>query len=118
MLKERLKKYNIILASGSPRRQQLLKDLNLDFSIQLKEIEENFPSNLKGSEITDYLAKLKSTPFQKLKKKKNKKHNNTIFWFHKKAIGKPKTDIQQIIRKYASSNYFCLHQNNSKYQNF
>jgi septum formation protein len=96
MLKERLKKYNIILASGSPRRQQLLKDLNLDFSIQLKEIEENFPSNLKGSEITDYLAKLKSTPFQKLKKKDILITSDTIVWLHNKAIGKPKSKIEAI----------------------
>tara|TARA_B110000037_G_scaffold142260_1_gene160952 strand:- start:18788 stop:19366 length:579 start_codon:yes stop_codon:yes gene_type:complete len=96
MLKERLKKYNIILASGSPRRQQLLKDLNLDFSIQLKEIEENFPSNLKGSEITDYLAKLKSTPFQKLKKNDILITSDTIVWLHNKAIGKPKSKIEAI----------------------
>jgi septum formation protein len=96
MLKERLKKYNIILASGSPRRQQLLKDLNLDFSIQLKEIEENFPSNLKGSEITDYLAKLKSTPFQKLKKNDVLITSDTIVWLHNKAIGKPKSKIEAI----------------------
>jgi septum formation protein len=96
MLKERLKKYNIILASGSPRRQQLLKDLNLDFSIQLKDIEENFPSNLKGSEITDYLAKLKSTPFQKLKKNDILITSDTIVWLHNKAIGKPKSKIEAI----------------------
>jgi len=38
MLKEKLKKYTIILASGSPRRQQFFKDLELDFEIRLKDV--------------------------------------------------------------------------------
>ena len=39
MLQDKLKKHNLILASGSPRRQQFFKDLALDFEIRLKEIE-------------------------------------------------------------------------------
>ena len=63
MLKEKLKNYNIILASGSPRRQEFFKDLNIDFEIHLKEVDEIYPQELKGSEITDYLADLKSKAF-------------------------------------------------------
>ena len=59
MLKEKLKKYTLILASGSPRRQQFFKDLDLDFEIRLKEIEEIYPPELKAVEITDYLAALR-----------------------------------------------------------
>ena len=40
MLKEKLKDYNVILASGSPRRQQFFKDLQIDFSINVKSINE------------------------------------------------------------------------------
>lgn len=96
MLKDRLKKYNVILASGSPRRQQFLKDLDLDFSIQLKEIEENFPSNLKGTEITDYLAELKASPFQELKENDILITSDTIVWLNDKAIGKPKSKEEAI----------------------
>ena len=46
MLKEKLKNYNIILASGSPRRQQFFKDLDLNFEIRLKEVDEIYPPNL------------------------------------------------------------------------
>ncbi len=53
MLKQKLNNYNVILASGSPRRQQFFRDLDIDFSIQLKEIEEIYPENLKGVAITD-----------------------------------------------------------------
>ena len=64
MLKEKLKNHKIILASGSPRRQQFFKDLDLDFEIRLKEIEEIYPDHLKAEEITDYLALLKANAFE------------------------------------------------------
>ena len=47
MLKEQLKEYKIILASGSPRRQQFFRDLDLDFEIRLKDVEEIYPDNAK-----------------------------------------------------------------------
>ncbi len=70
MLKEKLSGFNIILASKSPRRQQFFKDLEINFEIRLKEIEEIFPNHLTASEITDYLANLKSEPFDNQLKKK------------------------------------------------
>jgi septum formation protein len=39
MLSEKLKNYNIILASGSPRRQRFFKEMDINFTIQLKETE-------------------------------------------------------------------------------
>jgi septum formation protein len=48
MLKNKLKQYKLILASGLPRRQQFFKDLELDFEIRLKEIEEIYPPELKA----------------------------------------------------------------------
>jgi septum formation protein len=43
--------YKIILASGSPRRQQFFKDLDLEFEIRLKDIEEIYPNHLQAEEI-------------------------------------------------------------------
>ena len=97
MLKEKLKQYNIILASGSPRRQQFLKDLNLDFTIQLKEIEEIYPPHLIGLEITDYLAELKSSVFTNLNKNDILITSDTIVWLDNKAIGKPKDKQEAIV---------------------
>lgn len=91
MLSKKLSAYNIILASGSPRRQQFFKDLNLDFEIRLKEVEEVYPKELKGSEITDFLADLKSKPFNdELTEKDLLITSDTIVWFKNKALGKPK----------------------------
>lgn len=90
MLKEKLKNYNIILASKSPRRQQFFKDLNIDFTIKLKEVEEVYPQQLKGIEITDYLANLKAKAYKDLKDNDLLITSDTIVWLENKALGKPK----------------------------
>ena len=90
MLKEKLKNYNIILASKSPRRQQFFKDLNIDFTIKLKEVEELYPQQLKGIEITDYLANLKAKAYKNLKDNDLLITSDTIVWLENKALGKPK----------------------------
>lgn len=91
MLKEKLKKYTLILASGSPRRQQFFKDLDLEFEIRLKDIEETYPPELKAVEITDYLAQLKADAFEgDLKTNEILVTSDTIVWHQNKALGKPK----------------------------
>ena len=54
----------IILASGSPRRQQFLKELDIPYEVVLKPVEETYPAHLQREQITDYLAELKATPFE------------------------------------------------------
>ena len=90
MLREKLKNYRIILASGSPRRQQFFKDLDLDFTIEVKDIVEKFPKNLKGAEITDFLANLKSQSYTNLANNDLLITSDTIVWLNNKALGKPK----------------------------
>lgn len=64
MLKDKLKDKKIILASQSPRRQMLLKGLEIDFEIRTKDIDEDFPETLKFSEVARYLAELKASAFK------------------------------------------------------
>ncbi|CAM3547174.1 Maf-like protein [Flavobacterium saliperosum] len=91
MLREKLKQYNIILASGSPRRQQFFKDLDLDFEIRLKEVEEIYSEDLKAEEITNYLAELKANVFVgELSDNDILVTSDTIVWHENKALGKPK----------------------------
>ncbi|MBC7747265.1 MAG: septum formation protein Maf [Methylotenera sp.] len=93
MLRNQLKKYRLILASGSPRRQQFFKDLDLDFEIRLKEIEEIYPPELNGHEITTYLAKLKASAFEgELQPHEILITSDTIVWHNNKALGKPKNE--------------------------
>lgn len=90
-----LKPYNVILASGSPRRQRFLTELGLDFSVQLKEVEEIYPSHLKQAEITEYLCRLKAQPFMaNLKEKDILITCDTIVWHENNALGKPTTELE------------------------
>ena len=91
MLRDKLKNYKIILASGSPRRQQFFKDLDIDFEIRIKEIDEVYPPNLIEEDITDYLAVLKSDAFEgELLENEILITSDTIVWHENKALGKPK----------------------------
>ncbi len=60
---DNLKKYELLLASKSPRRQYLLKELGLDFEVRTKEVDESFPDNLKAQEIPLYLCEKKANAF-------------------------------------------------------
>jgi septum formation protein len=91
MLKRILKNHKIILASGSPRRQQFFKDLDLDFEIRLKDIEEIYPDALEAEEITNFLAELKANAFEgELNKNEILVTSDTIVWHKNNALGKPK----------------------------
>lgn len=81
----------IILASASPRRQQLLKELGIDFAVEVKPVDETAPKELKAQQIPLYLSQLKAAEF------KNTIDDNTIVitadtivWINEKEIGKPK----------------------------
>lgn len=91
MLLKNLKGYHIILASKSPRRQELLKELDISFTIETKEIEEVYPLELTDFKISDYLSKLKATPFKNdLLANDLLITSDTIVWVNNKALGKPK----------------------------
>lgn len=93
MLKNKLQNYHLVLASGSPRRQQFFKDLDLNFEIRLKEIEEIYPPELKAEEITNYLAELKASAFEgELKANEILITSDTIVWHNGRALGKPKDE--------------------------
>ncbi|MEG9326324.1 Maf-like protein [Salinimicrobium catena] len=97
MLQEKLKDHHIILASGSPRRQQFFKELEIDFEIRLKPVEEVYPSELKGIEITNYLAELKAAPFEgELNTGDILITSDTIVWQENKALEKPKDPAQAL----------------------
>lgn len=64
MLLEKIKEYSLILASGSPRRQELMKAAGFSFQLCTDlEVEETYPEAMKGEEIPVYLAKKKSLAY-------------------------------------------------------
>ena len=108
MFNEKLKNYHLILASGSPRRQEFFKTLGLDFEIRLKPIAEDFPPRLKHFEISDYLAQLKAWPYKnELKPNDILITSDTIVWHNNQALGKPKdeTDAFQMIKSLSNATH-------------
>ncbi|MCA1965888.1 MAG: Maf-like protein [Flavobacterium sp.] len=108
MLKDKLNKINIILASGSPRRQQFFKEMDLHYTIRLKEIEEIYPEHLQAEEITNFLAELKASAFEnELKENDVLVTSDTIVWLNGKALGKPKDydDAFQMLQQLANQTH-------------
>jgi len=99
----------IILASGAPRRQQFLKELELDFEIQLKSVDEVYPEDLQAAEITNFLSELKAAAFKdSVKANEVVLTSDTIVWHKGKALGKPKNEahkalLQRFILKHFKS---------------
>lgn len=54
---------NIILASKSPRRQQLLAGMDIEFTVQTKEVDESYPASMPANDIAAYLCEKKADAF-------------------------------------------------------
>ena len=80
----------IILASKSPRRQELIKGLELEFEIHTYEVDESFPENLGAEKIATYLAEKKANayPFE-LRENEILLTADTIVWVNNHVLNKP-----------------------------
>ncbi|MBG66210.1 MAG: septum formation protein Maf [Flavobacteriales bacterium] len=92
MLKN-LVKYNIILASNSIRRRNLLKKLNLKFNIVNTSQKENFPNSLKTNQVPIFLAEKKNNHIQ-IKNDQLIITADTIVVLNQKILNKPKSKIE------------------------
>ena len=88
---ERLNAYDIILASKSPRRRQLLSGTGLNYrTVNHDDSEEVFPSVLKREEIPMYLARAKASNYAHLLVPNTLLITaDTIVWLDNEVIGKP-----------------------------
>ncbi len=94
--------YNFILASRSPRRQELLRMLGISFTVSDSEVEETFPEGLLKSEIPVYLAKLKANPLlSALREKDLLITADTVVFLNGEIIGKPANhaEAEEILQK-------------------
>lgn len=91
----------IILGSNSPRRKQLLQDAGINFEIRAFPTNENYPTKLKGSEITEYLVKKKSKEFKGVKDDEIIITADTIVWTQNEHLGKPNniTEAKKFLEK-------------------
>jgi septum formation protein len=108
MIIDKLNDYEIILASHSPRRQQLLQELGLKFEVVTREYSETYPEGLGGEEIARYVAHEKAASF------KNEISYNeiviaadTIVWCNNRVLGKPvnRNDAARILKEISGNTH-------------
>ena len=100
--------YKIILASGSPRRLKFFEEMEIPFSKKVIPIDENFPDNLKGAEIAEYIVKEKAEPFKDMVEKDEIVITaDTIVWNKNKYLGKPKdrAEATQILQSLSNDTH-------------
>ena len=87
-----LNKYNIILASKSPRRQELLRGMGVKFAILTKETPENFPAEMPLDKVPEYLSLQKSMAFDESELPENYLviTSDTVVIAENEILGKPK----------------------------
>ena len=56
--------HTLILASNSPRRQQLLRELGFEFTVEVRPTDEVFPDEMPAARVAGYLAKHKAEQFE------------------------------------------------------
>ena len=85
-----IKNYKLILASASPRRQQLMKDAGFTFEVRLKNVEEKYPQELHWENVPEYLSKVKASAFrEELKTDEVLITADTVVCIHDRILGKP-----------------------------
>ena len=89
MLDHLINDWDIVLASGSPRRLELLSGLLSKFRQEVRPVDEVYPRDLKRHQITNYLAQLKADAFDDIKPKQLVITSDTIVWHRDKALEKP-----------------------------
>lgn len=83
--------YQIILASNSPRRKELLSGLGLNYEVRtLPGIDESYPDTLQGEEIPVYISSKKASAYlDTLKDNELLITADTIVWLDGRVLGKP-----------------------------
>lgn len=79
----------LILASKSPRRQELLRLMDFDFRIVLKDVDESYPDNLAPEEVAVYIATKKAKAFDETVGDEIVLTADTIVCIDDQVLGKP-----------------------------
>lgn len=99
---DNLEKYKVILASGSPRRRELMAGLGVNYEVRiLPDVDESYPDTLQGEEIPLYIAKKKADVYIPMMQPDELIITaDTIVWLDGKVLGKPRDreDALQMLR--------------------
>ncbi len=82
----------LILASGSPRRKELMGLISKDYTVRVSDVEENVPAGLTPAETVEYLARLKGWAVAVDCPDDTVVAADTVVAVDGKILGKPKND--------------------------
>lgn len=93
---ENLNKYEIVLASNSPRRKELLQRMGVNFTVRtLFGIDESYPDSLRGEDIVCYISRNKAKAYQSsMAPNELLITADTIVYVDGEVMGKPKNAEQ------------------------
>ena len=103
-----LKKNQIILASGSPRRKFFFEKMQLNFIVKVIPVKEKYPPGLNGIETARHIAHKKSEAFfEKIKKNQLVITADTLVWHKNKPLGKPSNskEAKIMLKKLSNSSH-------------
>ena len=95
---------NIILASKSPRRKELLELLDLNFTVEVPEVDEVFPESLDVTKVAEYLANLKADAFTNIPTDTVVITADTVVILDEQILGKPKNKTEATKMLHSLSN--------------
>lgn len=108
---ENLLNKKIILASKSPRRQELLKGLGLNFEVRTKDIEETYSADLRAEDVPVFLSEKKANEFlHELNSGEIIITSDTIVIHQGKILEKPKSkeEAHEMLRRLADSEHVVV----------
>jgi len=83
--------FELVLASGSPRRQELMKSLGLQFIVKPTHTDETFPQRLNAEQIPLFLAEKKADAYEFMNEKEVVLTADTIVWINNTVLNKPES---------------------------
>lgn len=106
---QNLGRYRILLASNSPRRRELLAGLGIEYeTVSLPDIDESYPSGLKGGEIPAYISKKKAESYKSMMTEETLLITaDTIVWLDGKVYGKPsdEKEAEEMLRQLSGNTH-------------
>lgn len=105
----------LILASGSPRRRELMTTLGFPFEVLVSDVDESFPSTMPVREVPAYLAEIKAEAVLKLRPEAMILAADTVVVLGNDILNKPidKSEARHMLRRLSGQVHevhtaFCL----------
>ena len=112
LLHEKLRDYDVVLASASPRRRELLSATGIEYRLAQKfECEESYPTTLPAEEVAPYLSALKSHAYpHPLAYNELLITADTVVILGSDVLGKPKdeADAREILRRLSGNDHYVV----------